>query len=1001
MGELAIRRNRSFAAVQRQETGKAEKPSGAVRSQSAAKAAGHTLSETLQKLLSSVGRAETQIRESRRTLQTGEAVLAEVQDRLSRAAELAEKSAGGGAPDRKALQAELERLLGEIDRMLGGASAGDTRLFLDGETDGADALLHAAIGTLSGERNGALPDWLARGIARNTFDFEQMLSVLGLERTAGGAEILAALAGRDLDRDPAAGYLAALYLGAVIAGGIPSGPIDLEEAWAGLRQLLAKLAEGMPLDEAVDLLTDGVFTGLSDFQSQFLDGTAPGLEDFLAGLPLSEETASLLEEILAMPLLVGGGEMVDMDLLMDLLMSIGTGEGGSVSAGANGTEGADASEATLNAPEAMPDAAEAVPTGSEPPAAALRFGDLRVTGEDLSGVSFDGEAGRLTVSGTADITVQGNGKEEQTVVVTGSGSVTLQDAKVPTLIIASPEGRVFSGGTSELGEVRLQPDVSLTLGGSGMFRINTLHVDASNTLRLTGGAVMMEKADEAAPLAVPVVLEAPASLAARAEVVSGSGGKPLDAFDVVWKTLLPGWSALTAVEVDGRQAKMELDPALPARLWLDRGDPSSHGHPAHLVAFRGRDAFGRERIRYTYLRWSQRMEAFEETVMYPNPFTVTGGEPDRDWIYEEESQTLRIMTAQVTAVSGGAGMDANQTPFSGRIALADGIGKVELTLEDVACRVSSGRAFSLGRENDVALLLRSGTDSCFESGAGYAGISLGDGTSLRIDRAGSRDGGKPIGTLAASGGAGGAGIGRDSGGGAGQDSHIQILGGVITAAGNGGGAGIGGGLGTPVGDISIHGGKIAAEAAFHAAAIGAGVRGACGDILIGGTARIVKALGGDPGADIGACLFGSCGKVLISGAADIGSARLRTRAGVSLRTGEDALTLPQFRLSARTLRLDSVSVATREAARAAKEIVEADRRWVAQIQDAYSALYTRLEQSSGGLSSVRQYVDATKGLVRDTAAAGVLLEDTRRSIPQAMRTHNSRRRREDVQQLLR
>lgn len=1003
MGELAIRRNRIYSAAARQETGKTEKLSGAVRSQSAAKIAGHTLSETLQKLLSSVGRAESQIRESRRTLQTGEAVLAEVQDRLGRAAELTEMSAGGGIFDRKAIQAELEGLWEEIDRMLAGASAGDTRLFLDGELDEADALLYAAAGTLSGDRNSALPDWLARGIAQNTFDLEQVLTALGLDLPSSGAEILAALSGRDLDSDPAAGYLAALYLGAFIAGGTPSGPVDLEEALAGLRQLLAKMAEGMPLDEAVELLTDGAFTSLADFQSQFLDGTAPGLEDFLAGLPVYEETTSLLEEILSMPLLAGGGEMVDMDLLMDLLLSIGIEEGETVpgggAGGADGTEGTDIPGAALDIPETAPGAAEAVPAGSEP-RAVLRFGDLQVTGEDLSGVSFDEEAGQLTVSGTADITIQGSGEERETVLLTGSGTVTLQDAKIPVLTITSPEARVFSGGTAGLNEIQLRPGVSLTLGGNGLFRINTLHADASNGLRLAGGAVVLERADETAPLAVPVILEVPASLAARAAVVSGSDGKPLDAFDVVWKTLLPDWSALTAVEVDGRQAKMELDPSLPVRLWLERGDPSSHGHPVHLLAFRGRDAFGRERVRYVYLRWSRQMEAFEEAVMYPNPFTVTGGEAGRDWIYEEESQTLRILTAQVTAVSGGAGMDANQAPFSGRIALADGIGKVELTLEGVACQVSSGRAFSLGRENDVSLFLESGTGSSFESGAGCAGISLGDGTTLRIDR-GPRRGGKPAGTLTASGGAGGAGIGRDSGGGAERDSHIEILGGVITAAGNGGGAGIGGGLGTPVGDISIHGGKITAEAAFHAAAIGAGVRGACGDILIDGTARIVKALGGDPGADIGACLFGNCGKVVISGAADIGSARLRRRAGVSLHTGEDALTLPQFRLSTRTLRLDRVSVSTREAALAAKEAVDAGRRLVSQIQDAYSTLYTRLEQNSGELSSVRQYVDVTKGLLRDTAAAGALLEDTRQYIPQTMRAYGGRRRREDIRELLR
>ena len=398
-------------------------------------------------------------------------------------------------------------------------------------------------------------------------------------------------------------------------------------------------------------------------------------------------------------------------------------------------------------------------------------------------------------------------------------------------------------------------------------------------------------------------------------------------------------------------------------------------------------------------------------------------------MYEEETQTLRILSSRVTAVSGGSGTDASQTPFSGRIALADNIGSIELTLGGVVCRTSSGRAFSLGRENNVTLLLQSGSSSLFESGAGCAGVSLGDGACLRIDRDGSPGGRGPAdGSLTAAGGPGGAGIGRDSGAGRDRTARIHIRGGVITALGTGGGAGIGGGKGSPmgsivitggvidatggpgggagiggalaapVGDISIRGGTISAAAADQAAAIGAGVRGACGDILITGTARILKALGGNPGADIGACLFGGCGQVLISGGADIGSARPWTRTGISLEMGADTATLPQFRLSAKSLRLDGLSVATREQARAARRTVELDRRWVSRIQDAYGALYGQLEQSFSGL-----YGSQPEGPVRDSVSAGALVTDMRQSIlresARVIRTH-SRRTKECVWQLL-
>ena len=171
MGELTIRRNRGFAVPPYQGTAKTEKKAAAGQAQSVSRTTGFAVSETLRQLMSRVSQAENQSRESRRTLQTGEAVLDEVQDRLGRLAELAEKAAGGGASDRAALQAELEQLRGEIDRMTGAALAGDTPLFLDGELgveDGGAALLDAIMGeTSAAEENvRSLPDWLLKGIAQ-------------------------------------------------------------------------------------------------------------------------------------------------------------------------------------------------------------------------------------------------------------------------------------------------------------------------------------------------------------------------------------------------------------------------------------------------------------------------------------------------------------------------------------------------------------------------------------------------------------------------------------------------------------------------------------------------------------------------------------------------------------------------------------------------------------------------------------------------------------------
>lgn len=1017
MSELTIRRDREISAARYRAAEKAEKTEkGGGPIQRTEKTPGFTLSETLRQLLSGSSRTESQIRESRRTLQSGEAVLAEVQENLSRMEALAREAAGEGETDRDALQAQLDRLRQEIDRIMRSA-AGGADLFLDGDLeDGADALLYALLSDASAGQD--LPGWLTQG----GLTADQLLSALGLDKTASGADLMAAIIGSSLDGNSAAGRLAALYLGAVIAGGGIDGTASMEMALEGLRQLMEKVAQGVPADQAVAELTGGAFTSLSDFQSQFTSGTAPGLEAFLTNLLLTGE-GDLLLDFPAIPPLLAGLEGMNLELLMNLLSS-----GESASGEAAAPPVLPEAEAAL-VPAGGPDAA---PPPEDHALSIMDLGSVRVSGQDLSGVSL-GDNGVLIVAGQGGVTVEGAGPDAPEILLTGSGTVTLRSVSAPLLTVDGSGVQLAGAGENTLQTVRLRPGAVLTLDGGGFLRMGSLEAAPTALLRLRPGAAaeVRRGEDSMGGTRIPVILEGPASLAVQADRVSDPRGRSLDPVDVIWKALLPGWSAVTAMAVDGRQVRTHLPggelPAL-VRLWLGKGD-GSQGHPIHSLAFWGRDGAGRAKTRYAYLRWNQQTGSFQEINMYPNPFTVTGGEADRDWVYEEETQTLRILSSRVTAVSGGSGTDASQTPFSGRIALADNIGSIELTLGGVVCRTSSGRAFSLGRENNVTLLLQSGSSSLFESGAGCAGVSLGDGACLRIDRDGSPGGRGPAdGSLTAAGGPGGAGIGRDSGAGRDRTARIHIRGGVITALGTGGGAGIGGGKGSPmgsivitggvidatggpgggagiggalaapVGDISIRGGTISAAAADQAAAIGAGVRGACGDILITGTARILKALGGNPGADIGACLFGGCGQVLISGGADIGSAKPWTRTGISLEMGADTATLPQFRLSAKSLRLDGLSVATREQARAARRTVELDRRWVSRIQDAYGALYGQLEQSFSGL-----YGSQPEGPVRDSVSAGALVTDMRQSIlresARVIRTH-SRRTKECVWQLL-
>ena len=980
MGELGIRRNRALSVPQYQKMGKAEKQTGVTRPQvqkPAGKAAA-TVSETLRQLMGRVTQVERHIREGRRTLQSGEAALAEVEDNLGRMEELAHRAAGDGVMDRAVLQSELELLRDEVERIAqDGVQAG---LFQDGEgADGLDELVDAVMDGLSARQDGVegLPAWLVGAMTGDAPDRAALLAALGVDDTATAAQVIAALGNLPPESSSAAGYLAALYLGAVIAGGAPSGAVDAERAAEGLRQLLELVAEGMPPDEALDLLTGGTFTSMEDFQAQFTGGTAPELDDFLMEMLFSQD--DLLSEAPMLDLLAGGGMAgMELELLMGLLSALeGSGDGlGALLDGAGTSAGAASRQME-----------------------SMEWENLQAAGEDLSGVEVDRESGVLSADTAADVTLRGLGQEAPAIRLTGAGTLTLQQVSAPWLSAQSAQARVVLAGENALDQLWLGEGTTLTVEGGGVLHIGELVGRAMSVLRLTGGAVVLD-GEDAGTTAAAVVVDGPAVLLApEGAAVHNAQGEPLSPFDIVWKTLLPEWTSITSLMVDGRQGQLNLrlgEQFDPLRMWLLRGE-ESRDHPAHTIALRGRDRAGRATTQYIYVRWDEKKGGFQTVSMYPNPFRVTGGEPDVDWRYEEESQTLYILSNEVTAVSGGAGTDANQLPFSGRLVIGDGIGVVKLTLDGVKCRVDTGRAFSLGRGNEVTLLLQRGTDNVFESGPGCAGISLGDGTSLRIDQTkGGRD--EPDGTLTATGGSGGAGIGRDSGKGQERTGAIHIRGGVITATGTGGGAGIGGALGAPVGDIRIQGGTVTAQAACCAAAIGAGIQGACGDILISGSAKVEKARGGGPDGDIGGCLFGSCGKVQVSPGTDIGEAKVWTQKGLSLQMGENTMTLPKFRVSARALRLDGLDLSSREAARAALNVLAADRRWVTRLQGAYGAMYGQLGQSFGSMYSVQRYTS----VVRDTNEANSLAVDIREVLRLSPRARFLQERgMKDVEALLR
>ncbi len=118
------------------------------------------------------------------------------------------------------------------------------------------------------------------------------------------------------------------------------------------------------------------------------------------------------------------------------------------------------------------------------------------------------------------------------------------------------------------------------------------------------------------------------------------------------------------------------------------------------------------------------------------------------------------------------------------------------------------------------------------------------------------------GTVTATGGNNGAGIGSGFGGNS-KVETITISGGTVTATGGNNGAGIGSGYGATTGDITISGGTVTATGGNNGAGIGSGLSGTAGDITIsGGT---VTATGGDSGAGIGLGNNGTVGNITITG----------------------------------------------------------------------------------------------------------------------------------------
>lgn len=201
-----------------------------------------------------------------------------------------------------------------------------------------------------------------------------------------------------------------------------------------------------------------------------------------------------------------------------------------------------------------------------------------------------------------------------------------------------------------------------------------------------------------------------------------------------------------------------------------------------------------------------------------------------------------------------------------------------MTLKDVSIKSDKDAALKVEGDGNVRLELDGKNE--LKSGANHAGVEKNNsdskGTLTIKDDTGEK------GSLTATGGAQGAGIGgakNNSG------SNIEITGGTITAtggcnnneAGNGGAAGIGGGFNGSGTDIKITGGNVTANGSQKpdgtSGCQGAGIGGGYGkggtNISISGEDTVVNANGGKYGAGIGGGAMGAGENITISDGAHV------------------------------------------------------------------------------------------------------------------------------------
>ena len=240
-------------------------------------------------------------------------------------------------------------------------------------------------------------------------------------------------------------------------------------------------------------------------------------------------------------------------------------------------------------------------------------------------------------------------------------------------------------------------------------------------------------------------------------------------------------------------------------------------------------------------------------------------------ITAEKNATANVTLENVNIDTGTTGGAAITTSGEGNVNIElDGANRVQSGDNHAGVEKKGDGTLTITDENKDGSLTATGGDY----GAGIGGGNGGSGSNIAIE------GGK----VEAISGGGGAGIG---GGSLGNGSNIAVSGGEVTAQGGVGGAGIGGGQGGSGSNITISDGKVTATGAGAGTGIGGGYVGSGSGITIEGGE--VTARGDTGGAGIGGGISGTGSDVTISGDAQVkvqgGTADERWKEGAAIGNG--------------------------------------------------------------------------------------------------------------------